>query len=311
MENTTESVPSILALGSVNSDAFMRLETLPREGETVTGGSLSRALGGKGANAAVAAARAGATVSFAVAVGDDAAGREALETLGAHGLNLEHAWTCPDAATGTAFILLDAKGRNSIAVAPGANFAWDAARVDGLAEAIAQTNFLLLGNEIAPAATTRALELAAQSQTPTLLNYAPVANREVPLSGAVSVLVVNESEAGALCQLKVSDVPSAQTAARALRGRGPRAVALTLGEAGVVLCDEDGVRHLAAHRVAAVDTVAAGDTFCGALAVALAQGQNLDEAARFASAAAALCVTRAGALPSIPARAEIMALLGG
>ena len=303
----TQNKPAILCLGSVNSDAFMRLETLPREGETVTGGVLSRALGGKGANAAVAAARAGAEVIFAVAVGDDAAGREAVETLRAD-VKLE-VWTAPEAATGTAFILLDARGRNSIAVAPGANFAWDAARVEGLTGAISGASWVLLGNEISPLATTRALELAARCGTKTLLNYAPIAAREVPLSAAISVLVVNESEADALCETPVCDLQSAEMAAEKLRQMGPRAVALTLGEAGVVLCDEEGTRHLPAFAVEAVDTVAAGDTFCGALSVALAQGQSLDAAARFASAAAALCVTGAGALPSIPRHGEIEALL--
>jgi ribokinase len=229
----------------------------------------------------------------------------ALQTLRDAGLNLDLSFVAPETATGTAFIMLDASGQNCIAVAPGANFAWNAARVEGLREAIAGAQMLLLGNEITPAATTRALELARECNTPVLLNYAPVAYKEVPLNEAVTILVVNESEAAALTQHEVTDVASAMVAARALLARGPRQVALTLGALGVVLGDSNGVRHLPAFKVAPVDTVAAGDTFCGALAVAWCEKRPFDTAAQFASAAAAIAVTRAGALPSIPSRAEI------
>ena len=302
------STTTILVLGSVNQDAFMRLQAIPRPGETVTGGQISHALGGKGANAAVAALRAGGQVSFACAVGEDAVGRDAIETLRRTGLNLDLAWVCPDAATGTAFILLDAHGQNAIAVAPGANFAWDEPRTESLRQAIMDAGMLILGNEISPGATVRALALAREAGTQVLLNYAPVAAQEVPLNSAVTTLVVNESEAAALAESDVDDVSGANRAVEILLERGPIRVALTLGALGVVLGDATGIRHLPAFKCVAVDTVAAGDTFCGALAVALGEGRSFDEAARFASAAAALCVTRAGALPSIPHRNEIEAL---
>lgn len=298
----------IVVVGSTNIDLIVALPRLPAVGETVAGGRFLQAFGGKGANQAVAAARAGGEVVFITAVGSDEFGAAALAGFAHDGVDASAALRV-DGPTGTAVILVGPAGDNVIALAPGANDALDVAAVDALAEQIGVAELVMLQMEIPPATTARVLELAAARGVPVLCNYAPARPDGPPVSAAMTGLVVNEVEAEALTGAPVRDPAGALAAAAALLARGPAYVIVTLGAAGAALASGELRLHVPAFPVAAVDATAAGDAFCGALAVALVEGQPLPEAVRFASAAGALAATRAGAQPSLPTREAIEALL--
>ncbi|MCC5846959.1 MAG: ribokinase [Verrucomicrobia bacterium] len=303
------SSSSICVVGSANVDFTMRVAHLPAPGETITGGEFHRHFGGKGANQAVAAARAGGEVAFVGAVGTDALSREMLEALGRDGLELSHVARLEAHPPGTALIMLDHAGENCITVASGANGALDSARVDAAETRIAGSDWILLQMETPLESNVRVLELAAKHGVSVLLNYAPATRMDMPLDERVTGLVVNETEAAALLDRPVDgeDPEACAAAARDLLSAGHRFVLLTMGRHGVIQATGEGTVRHAAFSVKAVDTTAAGDTFCGALAVSLGEGRSLEQACRFASAAAALAVTRPGAQPSIPRRAEIEA----
>lgn len=297
----------LTVIGSANADLIMRLPHLPAPAETVTGGVLSRARGGKGANTAVAAARLGARVRFIGGVGNDESGRECADALAAAGVDVAGIFTSSEVATGTAFILLDAAGTNSITVAPGANYELSPAHIRAHRELIQASDFVLLQMELRPETTVAAIE-AAEGR-PVLLNYAPASNPQVPVDSRISVLVVNEVEAGMLAKCSVRNPDEAVAAAEGLRRSGPERVVVTLGGQGMVMVGKEESVVLSAFAVTPVDTTAAGDIFCGALALALSEGLGGVAAARFASAAAAISVTRAGAQASAPTRAEVEVFL--
>lgn len=306
MEAQTES--PIVVIGSSNVDFIMRLERLPSIGETVTDGAFMQTFGGKGANQAVAAARAGGHVTFVTGLGDDVYAPLMLENFRRDGIQTEHALVQPDMATGCALILFDQNGQNCIAVSPGANYSLEPYHVDACTDVIRKAKILVMQMEVSAPTVLRALEVAAECGTPTLFNYAPIRG-DIPLSERIHILVVNEHEAAALTGLPVETVEQAARAAQALRTQGPRIVVLTLGALGAYVASAEGESHCPAFAVTPVDTTAAGDVFCGALAVALVEGRPLLEAVRFANAASALSVTHLGAQPSIPTRDAIKALL--
>lgn len=295
----------ITVIGSTNVDLIMQLRRLPVPGETVGDGRFTRAFGGKGANQAVAAARLGGAVTFITCLGNDPVAPEIMENFSHDGIDTSHVLRDETVPTGTALILVDEGGHNSIAIAPGANNALLPEHVDACADLIADSAIVVLQMETPLATNRRVLELAESRNVPVLLNYAPVGNRELALSAAMHGLVVNEIEAESLCGLPVGDLSQAHAAAAALLARGPGFVVITLGANGVVVAAAGVQAHVPAVRVEPVDTTAAGDCFCGALAVALVEGQLLEQAARFASAAAAVSVTRLGAQPSLPTRVEV------
>jgi len=289
----------VVVVGSANMDLVVRTPRLPAAGETVLGGDLLRVPGGKGANQAVAAARAGAPVRFVGALGGDAFGDELLAALLADGVDVTQV-TRVGRPTGTALIVVDEAGENLSAVAPGANFALQAAAVDaGLADLTA-ADVVLTQLEV-PLACVAA---AAASSGRTILNAAPAGPLDAAVLARVEVLVVNEAEGAAL-----SGSTDPVQAAHALRAEGPSSVIVTLGGEGLLLADDGGITRLPAHKIDVVDATAAGDAFCGALAAALARGATMPQAVRFANAAAALATTRPGAQPSLPHWQAIMALL--
>jgi ribokinase len=301
--------PKLLVVGSTNVDLIMRLPHLPARAETVTDGRFSQVFGGKGANTAVGARRAGASVTFVTATGDDAFGAQARAALEGEGIDLSHALIAEGAATGTAFILLDEAANNSIGVAPGANDALLPEHVAAAEPAFREAAAVLLQMEIPTPAVRAALEIAGRDETPVLFNFAPVRNRELPVDGHMTTLVVNEVEAAVLSGHAVSGPDEAMDAAMLLLGYGPELVVVTLGSEGVIVVSNEGRAHVPCFKVEAVDTTAAGDIFCGSFAVARAEGKDPEAAARFASAASAISVTRLGAQPSAPTRAEIEAFL--
>jgi len=302
--------PGILVIGSSNTDLIARVPRLPRPGETVLGGEFTTAAGGKGANQAVAAARAGGRVSFIGCVGRDQFGGQAVAALKRAGVNLRHLRR-RHAASGVALICVGADGQNSIAVAPGANAQLLPADLVRARTAFQDASILLLQLETPLATVTAAIRQAAQWGLPVILNPAPAQPLRDELLRRVTLLTPNETEAEQLTGVKVANEAGARRAARALHRRGVKAVLITLGVRGALLSDGSTLELLPAFRVRVVDTTAAGDIFNGALAVGLAEGMSLPAAARFASAAAAISVTRLGAQPAVPTRREIERFLDG
>ena len=296
----------IIVVGSSNIDMTAMVSSLPRPGETVGGGTLIQANGGKGANQAVAAARLGGDVLFATCVGDDLNGRALKDVFAAEGIDTSYHKLTPDAPTGTALILVDSKGENCIAVAPGANACLLPEDMDAMEEEFKKAEYLLIQMEIPMATVCRAIELAARYNVRVVLNPAPVFAIPEELYGKLYLITPNETEAMKLTGIKVETEEDAAKAAEVFYGRGVQNVIITMGSNGSVICRKDGtVSRVPARKVVAVDTVAAGDVYNGALVTALSEGKGLEEAAAFASVASAISVTRKGAQPSAPTRKEV------
>ncbi len=301
-------MPRILVVGSANVDLVVNVERLPAPGETISEGTLLVNHGGKGANQAVAARRLGADVRFIAMVGDDASGAEIRAGLEAEGVHAGGVLTTREAATGTALIVVDARGRNQIAVAPGANRRLQPSAVERREDDFAWADVVLCQLETPAETVVRGLELARSHAKTTILNPAPVRDLDARVWPLVDYLTPNEGEAARLAGVR-ADASSAGEAGHVLLSRGVGVVIVTLGERGALACGRDGDRHVAAFPVTAVDTTAAGDCFNAALAVALAERARLPDALRLACAAAALACTKPGARPSLPSRAEVDALL--
>lgn len=300
--------PKITIIGSANIDYIMQIPHLPKVGETVTDGKFFQAYGGKGANQAVAAARAGGATTFIAALGNDPAAKDYQRSLEADGIDCTRVSLESDAPTGSALVMFDHRGDNYLTVAPGSNYSVTAERVNEAESIIAASDWIILQQEIPFAANQAVLKLAARHQRPVLLNYAPANDLRLRPDDAVHGLVVNEIEAATLLEraFDSANPPAVAAIAKELLERGQhRFVAVTLGGNGVTLAETSGATHLPAFPITPADATAAGDTFCGALTVALAEGKSLIESARFASAASALTVTRTGAQASIPSRPEI------
>jgi ribokinase len=296
----------ILVIGSANVDYTVALGRLPQPGETVTGGTLLVNHGGKGANQAVAARRLGAEVRLIACLGDDAAGRDIRAALEAEGIGVDGLVATREAATGTALIVVDAEGRNQIAVAPGANHRLDVDAVAARAADFEWADVVVCQLETPLPTVRRALEAARARRVTTILNPAPVPDAAIDLFDLVDYVTPNAGEAARLSGIPVSDHASAAEAARALRGRGAGAVVVTLGDDGALwLAGGGDAVHVPGVAVDVVDTTAAGDTFNAALGVGLAEGMPVTAALRFANAAAALACTRRGAQPSLPRRDEV------
>ncbi len=300
----------VLVLGSSNTDMTVRLPQLPSAGETVLGGSFQSGAGGKGANQAVAAARAGGEVVFVTGVGADALGRAALESYFREGIDVTFARVHAEAASGVALIFVEKGGENMIAVAPGANALVSVNDVDSLPDRLFSPDALLLlgGLEVPMIPLQRAAERARRAGMKIVLNPAPFdpALRDSDLLQMVDVVTPNRIELWHWTGIETVTVEGVLKAAEALHAMARSVgVVVTLGAAGCLVLNEQQEVIIPAHRVEAVDTVGAGDAFNGALAVALAEGRPLDVAAAWATAAAALAVTKPGAQTALPSRAEI------
>lgn len=297
--------PYIVVIGSSNTDMVVKSGRLPVPGETVLGGQFFMNPGGKGANQAVAAARLGGRVSFVARVGNDLFGREAVAGFQTHGIGTEHIRFDATAPSGVALILVEEGGENVISVALGANAAMETADVERARALIREAAYVLIQLEIPLAVVSHAVQMAAQEGTPVVLNPAPAQALEDSLLASVHLLTPNETEAALLTGIAITDPVSARQAAQQLRDKGVAQVVITMGAQGAYVLSDDTDQLIAAPRVQAIDTTAAGDTFNGALVVGLAEGMTLANAVAFANQAAAFSVTRLGAQASAPTRQDL------
>jgi len=300
----------IVVIGSSNTDMVVRTPALPRPGETVLGGEFIMAPGGKGANQAVAAARAGGEVTFIARIGDDVFGRQSLEGLVRDGIHIEHIVEDKNSPSGVALIIVGPDGENCIAVASGSNAGLAAADVRKAKAVISSADIVLLQLESPLETVQEAAGIAAAAGVPVILNPAPARALSDDILKNVAYLTPNETEAEILTGITLIKSSDLAEAAGMLLARGMKAVLITLGAKGVYVASREKQEVVPAFKVIPVDTTAAGDAFNGALAVALAERKPLFEAARMANAAAALATTKMGAQPSLPSRRDIDELLG-
>jgi ribokinase len=300
----------IVVVGSSNTDMIVKLPHLPKPGETVSGGAFSTAAGGKGANQAVAAARAGAEVCLVARVGEDSFGEQAIAGFVGDGIDVSHVTRNPAAPSGVALIFVDDGGENCIAVAPGANATLTPDDVEVAQDLITGADVVVMQLETPIESVERAAALAREHGVRVILNPAPARPLSDDILSKVSILTPNESEAELLTGVQVEDDEGAEEAARALAAKGVETVILTLGKRGAFVFESGSGELVPGFEVEAVDTTAAGDVFNGSLAVGMSEGMPLAEAVRFANAAAALSVTKLGAQPSAPTRSAIEDFLG-
>ena len=299
--------PEITVVGSANLDLVVDVDHVPLVGETVLGGDLRRIPGGKGANQAVAAARLGRRVAMVGRLGADEGGTILREALERDGIDTHALLTSSDAPNGVALIAVDADGDNAIVVSPGANARVDADDVANAGALVAEATVVLLQLEI-PVAAVTAAALAATGMV--ILNPAPAPTTPLPteLLDAVDILVPNQTELATLTG-HVGPV-DAEVAADLARRLPSPVVVVTLGAAGALVVTDDSVDHIAAPKVDPVDTTAAGDSFCGAMADAIVRGEEITDAVRWAVRVGAATTLRPGAQPSLPTPGEVDDLLG-
>ncbi len=299
------SVKKILVVGSSNTDMVIQTRKFPGPGETLLGGHFFMNPGGKGANQAVAARRLGGTVSFVGKIGNDIFGKQAVQLLEDEGIGVEYVATDPDLPSGVAMITVDGKGENSIVVAPGSNGSFSFSDFDMALPELDRSDMVLLQLEIPLATVAHIAEHASRRGKQVVLNPAPADQLPDDLFHHIDLITPNESEAELLTGIQITDEVSASQAARVLNEKGVKTVIVTMGAAGAFVLSDEFTGMVTAPKVDAVDTTAAGDTFNGALVVALSEGKTLHEAVDFACKAASISVTRIGAQSSIPFRKEI------
>lgn len=297
----------IVVIGSSNTDMVVQSDHLPAPGETVLGGKFLMNPGGKGANQAVAAAKLGGDVTLIAKVGNDIFGKEAIESFKAHGINTEHIYADQDTASGVALIMVDAHGENCISVALGANETLTKDEINDSIEVIAKADFLLAQLETPLDVISHAVKIAYENGVKMILNPAPAQELPDDLLQRLYMITPNQSEAELLSGVQVVDASSAQKAAKVLRGKGVQNVMITMGAQGAYVYTGELNQLVPARKVKAVDSTAAGDTFNGALVVALSEGMSILKAIEFANKAAAYSVTRMGAQSSTPLRRDITA----
>lgn len=294
----------IIVIGSANTDMVVKTDKHPLPGETKMGWEFFMNAGGKGANQAVAAARLGGQVSFVAKVGNDIFGKQTLVGLTNENIDTSHVFIDDTAPSGTALIIVNAEGENSIVVAPGANAKLSVDDVSSIGD-LSEAAFILMQLEIPIETITAVIDLARLNGKHVILNPAPAQYLSDAILNGLFLLVPNESEASMLTGIQVTDLASASLAADALIQKGVSHVIITLGKQGAYFKSAYKEFSIPAPSVVAVDTTAAGDTFCGALTVAKTEGKDWEDAIRFAITAASISVTRMGAQASVPYRNEI------
>ena len=301
----------VTVLGSFMTDLVVRAPRRPLAGESLIGSDFGIFVGGKGNNQAIAAARCGAPVSIIGRIGDDIFAQPLVDTLEENGIASRYVIRDPEAGTGTAMIVIDPGGQNSIIVTPRANLRVTPADIEAARDAFTGAAIVLAQLEVPIPTVLAGARLAKEVGARFLFNPAPAPAEPLPeeLLRLTSIITPNEVEAQQITGIPTGDHHGALSAARALLERGPQDVVMTLGSRGALWVNHSHVEALEPFQVKQVDATAAGDAFCGALAAALALGKPMQEALRWAAAGGALAVTKMGATPSLPTRAEIEQLL--
>ena len=304
-----ESRPRVAVVGSFMMDLVVQCNHLPLGGQTVVGQDFVTFVGGKGSNQAIAAARLGADVSMIGRLGADSFGDELLKNLLAEGVNSQFVVRDTEMGTGVAMITVDKNGNNTIVAVPKANMSLNPDNIDQAESEIAAVDILLLQLEVNLSAVQRAAEIAKANDVPVLLNPAPAHQIPVELMNLVDIIVPNETETEFLTGCRLTDMETIKSAARHLLAESAPTVILTLGDQGALLATAEDIQLFPSYSVKAVDATAAGDAFCGTLAVSIARGDSWESAVNFANAAGALTVTKLGAAPSIPMREQVIELI--
>jgi ribokinase len=299
------NVKKIVVVGSSNTDMVVKASRLPVPGETVLGGNFMMNPGGKGANQAVAISRLGGNVSFVTKTGNDLFGKQSVKMFAEENINTDYVFSDANNPSGVALIMVDENGENCIVVASGANGALNSADIDKARALIESADILLMQLETPLETLEYAAKLAYEKGIKVVLNPAPAAFLPNDLLKCVNIIVPNKTEAEVLSGIKIDDWDTARSAAEIISSKGIENVIVTLGSEGALVKEGAEFYEVSADKVTAVDATAAGDTFCGALCVALSEGQSLLEAVTFANKAAGITVTRDGAMSSIPHRGEI------
>lgn len=302
--------PKISVVGSCNMDIYATTEHLPEPGETVIGYNYIMTMGGKGANQAVAAGKLGGDVTMIGRVGCDAFGRQMVETLNSYGINTDHIHCDDGAGSGMALIVVDKRPENVIVVIPGTNMRITPQDVRAADQQLRQSAVLLMQLEIPLDAIESAIETAHQGNCFCILNPAPARQLPPAILQNVDLLTPNQNEAKLLTGIPADTIEGAQKAGEALLQMGVPAVIITLGSSGCLLVQKDGSKHIPAFSIPdAVDPSGAGDAFMGGLAIALAEGKTLEQAALFGNASGALSTRKQGAMPAMVSRQELDAFL--
>jgi ribokinase len=300
---------NIIVVGSCNTDMVIKSKRIPVPGETILGGKFLMNPGGKGANQAVAAARLGGNVTFIARVGDDMFGKRSVELYKKEGMNTKFITTDPEQPSGVALIMVDEKGENCISVAASANDTLTSKEVAAAEGLFNEGDIVLMQLETPLETIEYTAEMANKKGMKVILNPAPA--RELPASLLKNIYMVipNETEAELLSGVHVTDFDSAKKAADVISGKGVDIVLITMGKRGAFVKEGDNYEIVPTYKTVPLDTTAAGDTFCGALCVAMSEGKSIKDAVKFANRSASVSVTRMGAQSSVPYRKEIDELI--
>ncbi len=297
----------IVVVGSSNTDLTVKVDHFPLPGETLIGDNFITAQGGKGANQAVAVARLGGDASFVCCLGDDAFGNQSLELLKKEGMDTRHIRLIKGASSGVALIPVDKKGENTIIVASGANAMLSVDDIKKAEQDIKDAGILLMQLETPIPALIYAARIAHENGVKVILNPAPFPKNPLPqeLLENIDIIIPNETEAAYMAGEQITDEQSALSVIRKIQDLGVGNVIVTVGSKGAYTLEDGKLINVPAFPVKAIDTVAAGDTFCGALCVALSKGFSMSDAIRIGNKAASIAVTRIGAQPSVPTQEEV------
>lgn len=301
--------PSIVIVGSSNTDMVIKADHLPAPGETILGGTFFMTQGGKGANQAVAAARLNGQVTFIAKIGADVFGKQSMQLYNNDRIDTTYITIDETKPSGVALINVDDNGENCIAVAPGANATLTVDDIHRAQTVLENASIILMQLEIPLLTVDHVANLAASRHIKLVLNPAPACKLSDTLLRKISIITPNEKEAEMLTGIKISDIDSAKEAAQILSQKGIETVIVTMGSEGALILHNDVFEVVPAAKVKAVDTTAAGDVFNGALVVAISEGKDVIPAVQFANAAAAISVTRLGAQASAPYRDEVDATM--